>query len=44
MLADLFLIGMLQITIACIMKKYQDQHDLRLGHGGITVILTLCGR
>ncbi len=26
------------------MKKYQNQHDFCLGHGGITVILTLCGR
>ena len=26
------------------MKKYQNQHDFCLGHGGISVILTLCGR
>ncbi len=26
------------------MKKYQYQHDSCLGHGGISVILTLCGR
>ena len=43
-LADLFLIEMLQTTIAWIMKEYQNQHDFCLGHGGITVILTLCGR
>ena len=33
MLADLFQIEMLQTTVSRIMKKNQDEHDFRLGHG-----------
>ena len=44
MLADLFLIEVLQTSIPKIMKKYHDKHDFSLGHGEITVIITFCGR
>ena len=44
MLADLFQIEMLQTTVSRIMKKNQDEHDFRLGHGGITVIFAFCCR
>lgn len=44
MLADLFLIEMLQTTIARIMQKFHDKHDFRFGHNESTVIFALCGR
>ena len=43
-LADLFQIEMLQTTVSRIIKKYQDEHDFCLGHGGVMVIFTLCSR
>lgn len=44
MLANLFQIEMLQTTVSRIMKKNQDEHDFRLGHGGVTVIFAFCCR
>ncbi len=44
MLADLFLIEVLQTSIPGIMKKYHDKHYFSLGHGEITVIITFCGK
>ena len=35
---------MLQTTVSRVMEKYHDEHDFRFGHGGITMIFTLCSR
>ena len=44
MLADLFLIEVLQATVSRVMEKYHDKHDFSFGHSGSTVIFALCGR
>ncbi len=41
MFAYLFQIEMLQTTVDQFMEKYYNEHDFRLGHGGITVIFAL---